>query len=179
VLAWTCGGLIVVLILSVGGGTLTVRHRYRKVLRHIAFQIQTVIDLEARALTDNDRDLYLAQQDEAALDWVQRQAAHIWPSAPRSGSGMVGRAALESKSARSDRRLARLRAEVQRVEMRGSVAWVEVTTGQGAVRQARFYRKTPWGWKHTAPRTAFWQEALELDYGRVIVRAHERDQPHA
>jgi hypothetical protein len=62
--------------------------------------------------------------------------------------------------------------------MRGDVAWVEVAQPQASLRQVRFYRQTPQGWLHTAPRGQFWRDPVEWPAGRVVVRACRHDLPH-
>ena len=57
------------------------------------------------------------------------------------------------------------------------MAWVEVLQPQSSLRQVRFYRQTRQGWLHTAPHARFWQDPVELAFGRVLVRADRRDLP--
>jgi hypothetical protein len=76
---------------------------------------------------------------------------------------------------------------VQRVDLKGELAWVEVIEslsadpgrGLGAqeVRRVRFYRQTDLGWKHTAPPAEFWRTVMHIDYGNLSVIYHKRDQP--
>ena len=62
--------LIAVVIASAAGGYALLLRRYHAALSRIAFQIQGVIDLEARALARRDADLYLAQQDATSPSWL-------------------------------------------------------------------------------------------------------------
>ncbi len=58
---------------------LLVRQRYGEAEDRIIFQIQSVIDLEARAFADGDRSLFLEQQDRDAGTWFAAQAARVGP----------------------------------------------------------------------------------------------------
>lgn len=141
-----------------------VRLRYDRASKQIAFQVQSVTDLEARAWAQGDQDLFLAQQDEASLlFWYanQRQRLQAWR----------GRALTPP--------LAVLPAEVVDVNMQGDVAWVQVVEGDPSVRRVRFYRRTDQGWLHTTPDLAFWGDPVEYSYGdQLIVHYHQRDQPY-
>ena len=172
---WMQGTALALSILLVLGGYVGLRRAYNTALQRIAFQIQSVIDLEAQALARRDVDLFLAQQDKALPGWVTWQAA-----CTRAGCLEDGGTALESCSCASSRSFGPsypldLSAEVQRVALRGDTAWVEVIAGQELVRQARFYRQTDLGWLHTAPQVEFWKEPVERAYEDVIVRCYQRD----
>jgi hypothetical protein len=177
--------LLVVLV--VGGlatiGYVTVRQRYREAQQQIEFQIQSVIDLEARAFVDRDIDLFLDQQDPAQRAWLNLQGRRVQPDCTSPTRGARPR----------DRTIFSLcapvqPAQVQRVDLKGDLAWVEVIEslpadpGRGLdaqeVRRVRFYRQTDLGWKHMAPPDAFWPTVMHIDYGNLTVIYHKRDQPY-
>ncbi|MBN1640143.1 MAG: hypothetical protein JXA09_02815 [Anaerolineae bacterium] len=147
------------------GGYVALQRRYELAYQQIVFQIQSVIDLEAIAYACGDVALYLAQQDAEAPDWYDRQQERI--AADCSGDGSLSPECAPA-----------LPAEVQDVDLRAGVAWVEVIEGDPPVRKARFYRQTDYAWVHTAPQVSFWGHAIELHYGDLIARYHKRDQPH-
>jgi hypothetical protein len=158
--------VLVVMLVTACSVAIAVYLHYRRAHDRLRFQIQSVIDLEARAFVEDDVDLFLAQQDRDAAGWYEFQsllmeAVHEWP----------GRLDALPFSA--------LPAEVQNVELHGDVAWVEVIEGTPAVRRMRFYRQTGRGWLHTAPDPAFWGEEVQLDVGdRLTLRCRERDWPY-
>jgi hypothetical protein len=148
-----CGAIVAALLLASAVAGLLVWRRYAAAQGRIAFQIQSIIDLEARALAEGDLALWLAQQDPMAPGWIEEQArraeAGTLPTAPP---------------------------RVARIEVRGDVAWVEVESGHSSRRRVRFYRRTGRGWTHTGPRLAFWRDPVEWDDGSVTVHCHERDR---
>jgi hypothetical protein len=166
---WGWAILGAVLVMVVAGGYLLVRQRYQEAVRQVAFQIQGVIDIEARAYARQDEDLFLAQQDEASPEWYAEQERRLrsdcfWLSQP------AGR--LYDPCAPV------LPAKVENVELRGDMAWVEVIEDGSSARKVRFYRQTEQGWQQTAPRVEFWQAAIELQYGGLVFRYHRRDEPY-
>jgi len=165
---WRILGVLAVVLLTfaVGGYGLVVS-RYRAALAQVAFQIQSAIDVEARALAQRDVDLYMAQQDGSLSGWFARQAVRIHNGAP---------AGVLADVLQDDGSLAP--AQIEEVTLHGDIAWVQVIAGQDAIRQVRFYRRTDLGWKRTAPQVAFWGEPVERVYDEVTVRTHERDLPH-
>ena len=60
---WLWVGLLAILVTGATGGYAAARRRYEVASKQIAFQIQSVIDLEARAFEAGDEELFLAQQD--------------------------------------------------------------------------------------------------------------------
>lgn len=164
-LRWVGLGVALVLLFA-GSGYVAVSHYERTALQRIAFQIQSVIDLEAQTLARGDIERYLAQQDRAAPGWMAAQVEFA-----RTYSGQPGSDAPD------------LAAKVQHVELwgeaaAGGVAWVEVAAGQDRLRQVRFYRQTALGWVHTVPHAGFWGDPVEWTDGGVTVHAHERDRPY-
>jgi hypothetical protein len=151
---------------------LIVRRHYVRAIRQMTFQLQSVIDLEAGALAASDMALYMRQQDPSARDWVAEQAARVTSDLLQCTGRAVPAFARynECPSVQS--------AEVQRVEMRGDVAWVEVVDAGNPVRQARFYRQTSQGWLHTEPRASFWSGTIERRFDGLVVRYSQRDRPH-
>ena len=168
------GTLAVMLVALAAGGYGLAASRYRAALAQAAFQIQCAIDLEARALAQRDTALYMAQQDGSLSEWFARQAVRIRANeSPAPGTPGARILAGVPQDAGS---LAPVK--IEEVELWGDFAWVQVVSGRDAVRQVRFYRRTDLGWKRTAPRVAFWGAPVELTYGDVTVRGHERDLPH-
>jgi hypothetical protein len=160
---WLWIVLALVVLVSSAAGYIVVRRRYEEANRQITFQIQSLIDLEAQAWAKADRALFLAQHDEASIEWYARQDRCI---------------RAERRQSR-DRCWPVLPAKLQTVNLQGDIAWAEVIEGNQPVRRVRFYRRTDQGWKRTAPRIAFWKNAVELYKDRLlIVRYHQRDQPH-
>jgi hypothetical protein len=175
--AWTV--LAIAAISAIAGGYLFVRQRYDQAQERIKFQIQGVIDLEARAYGAGDRDLFLSQQDDQAREWYRAQARRIRQDCLSSGGGKT--AVFGAVRYGIPEHLCRpvLPATIDKVELRDDTAWVEVIEGNPPVRRTRFYRQTDLGWKHTAPRQEFWGLAIQLQYGDLVFRYHRRDQPHA
>jgi hypothetical protein len=170
---WICL-VATIILLSVGSGAyLLLRQRYEQAQQALTFQIQSVVDLEARAYAQGDAELYLEQQDGAAEDWYQRQAARVSRLCLRVPAGRYRR------SYSAERCEPVPPAKVQDVQLRGSVAWVEVLEGDPPVRRVRFFRQTDLGWKETAPRSDAWGTAVEVRYGEDLVfRYHRRDRPY-
>jgi len=157
--------LLATIALAATGGYVVVRQRYQQAHQQMVFQIQGVIDLEANAYARGDADLFMEQQDDASPDWYDLQQERIEADCPRDAPP-------------SARCVPVLPAEILEVDLREDVAWVEVLEDEPPVRRARFYHQTELGWKHTAPQIAFWSHAIELHYGDLVFRYHERDQPH-
>ena len=175
---WVWGTLLAVVVTLGVSGYVCLSRWYEEALDQVAFQIQSAIDLEARALARRDLELFLAQQDRAAPEWVTWQATRVRTDLLRANAAASDGCTDTLPQGSQKRAPLDLSAEVQSVEMRGDIAWVEVIAGQVPVRQARFYRQTDLGWVHTAPRVEFWKKPVALDYDRVRVRGHERDLPH-
>jgi hypothetical protein len=175
---WSWGVLLTMLAALIGGGGVTLRHRYARAQRQIVFQIQSVIDLETRALEQGDLDLFMAQQDEASRAWYARQAVYVHSGRQRCRSNAIQASSPAVTDVLQKDCPPTRPPQVQDVELMGDVAWVEVVNDRESVRQARFYRQTGRGWVHTAPRVEFWKDPVELVYGKVIVLAHERDLPY-
>jgi len=152
-------------ILLVVGGYLFVRWRYERAHDEMAFQIQSVIDLEANALGRGDRELFLAQQDQTAALWVALQAQ-------RAARCTADRDVSDSDCAPV------MPAQVEQVDLHGEVAWVEVVQGAPPVRRVRFYRQTRLGWKHTTPHPAFWDARVEVHRAGLVFHLHVADRPY-
>jgi hypothetical protein len=179
--AWLLVALVVGGLSTVG--YLTVRQRYKEVQRQVEFQIQSVIDLEARAFAERDIDLFIDQQDSAQREWLNVQGRRVQPdcTSPTRGARPRDRTVLSLCAPVQP-------AKVQRVDLKGDMAWVEVIESLPAapergleaqeVRRVRFYRQTDLGWKHTAPPDEFWRTMMHIDYGNLSVFYHKRDQPY-
>jgi hypothetical protein len=154
-------------ILVLACATLTVYLRYRRAEERLAFQLQSVIDLQGRTFVQGDFDLYLAQQDEGAAEWYELQSLLIWAAQEwPGGSGALPFVARP--------------AEVRRVELHGDVAWVEVVQGDPAVRAMRFYRRSGPDWLQTEPDRAFWGDEIRFESENgLTVHCHEQDRPYA
>ncbi|MBL7202244.1 MAG: hypothetical protein ISS56_19055 [Anaerolineae bacterium] len=185
--------LLVALVAVAAAGYLILRLRYELMLREARFQIQTVVDLEARAFASRDRDLFLEQQDRASPVWYAQQAVRANPECcPPTGQVSISQHRClstlgvqyawypwqQGASAVHDHCSPVLAAQVQKVELLQDTAWVEVVEGSSLTRRVRFYRKTNLGWRHTAPLKAFWRDPIKTRFGAVIVQYHGRDQPH-
>ena len=160
VLTWVLTASLVGIISAVACTFLVVRKRYGQASGQISFQIQSVVDLEARAFSEGDQDLLLAQQDEAF--------SLLYPSdAQRRGR----RTFMPPVGI--------LPAMVEDVNVQGDVAWVHVIEGDPAVRRVRFYRQTDQGWLHTMPDLAFWRDPIQHVYSdQLVFYYHQRDQPY-
>jgi hypothetical protein len=183
--------LLLAAIVVALGGTLGVRYRYQVALQRLTLDIQAVVDLETWALERGDRDLFLALQDEALPEWYWHQDIHfLMYRAPCASSRPVsgpltadGASAFRAEpgaapSMRQEDCVAGPHPKVQRVQLRGDVAWVHVVEGHHRMLRARFYQQTLGGWKHTAPRPEFWVDPVERRYGAVTVRAQPNDLAH-
>lgn len=159
--------LIAAAVLLAASGYVVVRRRYNEARRQLVFQIQSVVDLEARAFAENDRELFLAQQDQTINWWYEEQQRRISPRCQRT---------RDSLDRWPDPCFPVLPARVEDIDMRGSVVLAKVTEGQPPVRRARFYRRTfSGGWQHTAPDAAFWEPIVETHYEGLRVRCRRRD----
>ncbi|MFL7807002.1 MAG: hypothetical protein AB8I80_00150, partial [Anaerolineae bacterium] len=122
--AWYVG-FAILLFLAAGCALWTVQ-RYDRARDRIAFQIQSVIDLETQAFAQGDINLFLAQQDPALPSWYQRRAAcaiqSLRPARLEASSPCTailvdvtpGGTALNAPP------------QIQAVGLRGEVAWAEV-----------------------------------------------------
>jgi len=159
-------GALGVLLLVVGG-TLWVRYRYFQ--RTVQEEIQAVIDLEAKAWSRGDKELFLSLQDEKDFKWYIP-----WKQAVlgRYGPGI-------SDALRP--------ARIVKVDPWGDVVWVEVeekpTEEELAAdkdasprRRVRFYRHAGGSWKHTGSQDKLWGEERERDDGLVHLIYRARDE---
>lgn len=162
--------LILALVVSgiAAGGYFVLRRRYAAAVGMAEFQIQNVIDLEARAFAQGDEERYLEQQDITALDWYRWQRLRIQPDCPSL--------LTEAQSLRAYCSPV-LPAAIASLDLQGDVAWVQVLEGEPQVRRVRFYRQTNAGWKHTGPLPGFWRDETATQYGLVSIRYHQRDRP--
>ncbi|MBN1584587.1 MAG: hypothetical protein JXA89_28025 [Anaerolineae bacterium] len=155
-----------------------VRYTFLEAQRKITFQIQNVIDLEARAFAQGDKTRFLAQQDSAAFGWYTRQVTRINPNCTEFETRGAPYPWQPLDNDPLNRCAPVLPAEIVDVNLQRDVAWVEVIEGEPPVRRMRFYRQTARGWVHTAPDETFWQAPIRVRYGSVFVRYHKRDQPY-
>ncbi len=160
---WYLGiALLAAIVVTAACGYVVVRRRYDEASRQIAFQIQSAIDLEARAFAEGNKDLFLAQQDEASALWYESQSR-----------------SLERRGRSFAPVLTVLPAQIDNVTMQGDVAWVQVIEGDPPLRRVRFYRQTDKGWLHTAPDLRFWRTPVEHGYGdQLVFSYHQSDQPY-
>ena len=175
---WLWGAWIPALFLLAAASALVLAHRYDQARERIAFQIQSVIDLETRAFAKGEIDLFLAQQDPTSPSWYQRRArctvAGLQPARARASLSCAhtladvapGGTSLSSPP------------QVQATGLRGNVAWAEVVSGAQRTRQVRFYRQTDQGWLHTAPDGSYWGNALGQTHDGLTIHYRERDLPH-
>jgi hypothetical protein len=176
--SWRVWAILLAVLLVLGATTYgIIKQRYDKTRQRIAFQIQGVVDLEARAFQQGDEALYFAQQDRTLPAWFALQVLRFstdCANVVRSQSGP--NPWLWSGMTVSDICAPTRPAKVQDVQMHGDVAWVEVVEETARpVRRMRFYRQTELGWKHTAPRAEFWRDEIRLRDGNLLVRYHKGD----
>jgi hypothetical protein len=174
---WVWATLLTVVIILVATTYAILRRRYDEARQQIEFQIQSAIDLEARAYAQRDRDLFLQQQDKS-LAWHARQTRRISSACLQDPASSPSPERQFLTLLALDRCAPVLPAKVRNVRLQGDIAWVEVIEGQDPLRRARFYVQTEEGWKHTAPRVEFWNAAIELTYGNVVFLYHRLDQPY-
>jgi ABC-type glycerol-3-phosphate transport system substrate-binding protein len=168
---WAWYALLGTAVVAALGFSLSVRQRYAAAKEQLIFQIQSVVDLEARAFEQRDGELLAAQLDARAGQWEREQRARLFnscQSALGSGTPLL-----------LDRCAPILPAQVVDVELREDVAWVEVIEGDPPVRRARFYRRTEQGWLHTSPKADFWEPAAEKRRGSLAVYGSPRDLRYA
>ena len=175
---WVWVALPLTLVVVTAGIVGLLRYRYARALQRITFHIQSAIDLEARALEQRDVELFMAQQDEAAPDWYAQQQFRAHASLLQCGADHADEQTRVARDMPPQACATVGPAQVQKVELAGEFAWVEVVSGDGARRQAHFYRQTDRGWIRTAPRVQFWGDPVRLVYDGVVVHAHERDVPY-
>lgn len=172
---WVWALVLTAILATAIGGYVTVRRHYEAASQQMTFQIQSVVDLEARVFSEGDEELFLAQQDETSVPWYADLTPWIWTrfgsASSRGGAGGRGRSYVPP--------MAVLPATVEDVNLRGDIAWVQVVEGNPPVRRVRFYRQTDRGWLHTAPDLEFWQEPVEHHHGgQLVFYYHRRDQPY-
>lgn len=164
------------------------RLRYEVVRRGAQRGIQAVIDAEARTFASADRTGYFAYQDSAAPSWLAVQDLRASAGCatlrvcPDSRFPGLCSAAYFSWDQPTDGREALCAApgaaRIETVDLRGERAWAIVREGTPPALHARFYRATAAGWRHTAPDSAFWGEPVEIRRRGVLIRYHQRDEPH-
>ena len=66
---------IVLLLLGMGGGLAAgvLWHRVRQGEKHLRHELRSVANLEAQALREGDREMFLSLQDEDDTTWYRRQ----------------------------------------------------------------------------------------------------------
>jgi hypothetical protein len=171
---WVWVALRIVLIAAVvlaTGTYLTMRVMYERARRRARSQIEDTLQVEARAYAERDLDRYLAQQDRSSTRWYQLQVLCAAAESP------PGREL--APTTRQELCFPPLFAEIEDLELRGDIAWVEVIDNDPIpIRRVRFYRRSDQGWKHTAPDPSFFGDPVHERHDKVIVRYHKRDQPH-
>jgi hypothetical protein len=147
--------------------------RYQRLCNEAEVQIQSLVELEARAVVRGDEGTFLALQDREAPEWWQAQQLQWAQSDPSGWAQPPTRSEWAPRAP-----------VVQELELRGDVARVEVLDSEYprlGVRpqlRAHFYRRTPSGWVRTAPRPEFWGAPLQIDYGDLTVHTHQRDRDY-
>jgi hypothetical protein len=175
---WLWGAWIPALLLLAAASALVLAHRYAQARDRIAFQIQSVIDLETRTFAEGAMDLFLAQQDPTSPSWYQRRATCAAAGLqPARVEAQLSCAHVLADIAPGGAPLASP-PQVQAIGLRGDVAWAEVVSGAQRIRQVRFYRKTEQGWLHTTPDGSYWGDALEQTHDGLTIHYRERDLPY-
>jgi Tol biopolymer transport system component len=151
---WRWLGLVGAVLLLVGVG-LSVWWRSRHdVLATVESEVQAVAQLELRALTEEDTELYLSLQDDADPNWEQAQQtrAKLDILLPPPLPALTSTAVLSVDNAR-------VVGDVARVEI---VRMARFPSGEAApFRAVRFYRRSDDGrWLHTR---------ADLDYAGPVV----------
>jgi hypothetical protein len=163
--------LILGLVLAAGvvGAYFWLRARYEADVQEAKFQIQAVMDLEARAFTRRDPAQFLELQDREEVEWYGQQTLRVQPDCPER---------LTTEQALRAYCVPVLPAEIAAIQLDRDVAWLDVVEGNPPLRKARFYRRTPTGWVHTAPPADFWERNEQVSFGTTLVSYNDRDLPH-
>ena len=181
---WLLIGVSVLAALAYG----VLRLRYEAARYQAKGAIQTVMDAEAQTFASADRARYLSYQDSAASEWLALQSLRASPDCadppicpdPRfPGLCPVAHFSWDEPTDGRDALCAPVgTTQTRRLELRGERAWAIVSEGRPPRVRVRFYRRTGAGWRHTAPDPAFWREPVQVQRPGVVIRYHDRDQPH-
>lgn len=154
-------GVTLILIVLASATVLFLRHRIAQSQRQLRAEIQALIDLEARAVANGDRELYLSlksDEDDNWFEWQQytfdylTQKPGAWPQL-----------------------------QVSDVDVVDEYVWVFTI---GTLKESDdpfgwvlFYRWTNDAWRHAPPDLRYWGPEREQDHGQVRFVYHERDEP--
>jgi hypothetical protein len=174
---WLWGAWILAPLFLVTACALVLARRYAQAQDRLAFQIQSAIDVETRALAKGDVALFLAQQDHTLHAWYQPRAV----CAARGLQPVRVETSLSCAYVLADVAPGGMPLtsppQVQAVGLRGDVGWAEVVLRPQGTRQVRFYRQTGQGWLHTAPDASYWGDPLEQVVDGLAIYSRERDLP--
>jgi hypothetical protein len=167
-------GTAVLLFLAAGCALVTAQ-RYDRARDRIAFQIQSVIDLENKAFAQGNVELFLAQQDSTLSSWYRRRAACAVEALRPGRSEASSPCAAILADIAPGGAAPNAPPQVQAVGLRGDVAWAEVVSAPDDTRQVRFYRRTRQGWLHAAPDGSYWGKAVAQTRDSWTIYCRERD----
>jgi hypothetical protein len=180
---------LVIALVTVGATAYgALRLRYEIARQDARRAIEVVIDAEARTYASADHLGYLAYQDSTALAWLSVQdlrasagcaTLRVCPDSRFPGLCSTAHFAWDQPTDGRDALCTPPgAAQVETLDLRGDRAWAIVRKGDPPALEAWFYRSTPAGWRHTAPDPEFWGEPVELRRRGVVIRYHQRDEPH-
>jgi hypothetical protein len=150
-----------ILIVLVSATVLFLRHRVAQSQRQLRAEIQALIDLEARAIANGDRELYLSLksgEDDTWFEWQQytfdylTQNPDAWPHL-----------------------------RITDVEVVDEYAWVRAVgtskENDNPFDWVLFYRWTKDAWRHAPPDLRYWGPEREQDNGHLHFVYRDRDEP--
>jgi hypothetical protein len=156
----------VVLLLAVAAGVAggVFWHRAREGEERLKRELGTIVDLEAQALRDGDRETFLSLQDEYDSQWYGRQEERF-PEDAFSANLEPGQEAS----------LAVLSAGMLSVE---DHAWAEVAWAleDGVYRRAQFYRQVDGRWLRTGARREYYGRERTRETAHFAFRYLARDE---
>jgi hypothetical protein len=142
--------------------TLTLQRRIVENQRQIKTDLQALVDLEARAIANGDRELFLSLKSKDNVTWLEEQERVFDYCTANAGQWP--------------------RLRVTGVELVDDYAWVHVTGTSAETSQrfqwVRFYRWLGDGWRQAAPDPRYWGSEQERVVGSLHLVYHERDEPY-
>ena len=164
---WRFLGLVL-LLLGMGGGIAAgvFWHRVRQGEKRLRHELRSVANLEAQALREGDREMFLSLQDEDDTTWYRRQEERFpeYDSVPLEPGQAADLVVLDA---------ALLPAE--------SCAWAEVAWAleDGIYRRVQFYRRAEGRWLRTDVRRKYCGQERSHETEHFVFKYLSRDEPTA
>jgi len=149
------------LIVLVSATVLFLRHRVAQNQRQLRAELQALIDLEARAIANGDRELFLSLKRDEHDAWFmwQQNTFDYFAENPDTWPHL----------------------RVTDVEVVDEYAWVHTIgtskESEDPFRWILFYRWTKDAWRHAPPDLRYWGPERVQDKGRLRFVYHARDEP--